>query len=192
MLSSYSLEEFIWNIADLLRGPYRPPQYERVMLPFIVLRRFDCVLAPTKSAVLARLQKMTETERQDLERLERLLPAVAKQPFFNTSPLDFQKLKDDPNHIVHNMERYLDCFSKDIRDIFDYFEFRKEIQILDDANRIYLVVSRFADVDLSPTSVPSEEMATIFENLIRRFNEAAKETAGDHYTPRDVVELITE
>lgn len=192
MLPQPNLEDFLWNIADLLRGPYRPPQYERVMLPLIVLRRFDCVLANTKSAVLERLEKMSDANRQSPEYLESVLCRVAGQRFYNTSKLDFQKLKADPNQIAVNLENYIDSFSKNVRDIFEYFEFRKEINVLDEANRLYQVISRFADIDLSPAAVPPEEMATIFENLIRRFNEAANETAGDHFTPRDVVDLLTD
>ena len=192
MLSQSNLEEFIWNIADLLRGPYRPPQYERVMLPLVVLRRFDCVLASTKADVLARFERMSQAQKDNSKVLDEVLCRVSGQPFFNTSPLDFKRLTDDPGQIARNLSRYIDSFSKEVHDIFDYFEFDKEIQILDEANRLYLLISRFADIDLSPQAVPPEAMADVFENLIRRFNEAANETAGDHFTPRDVVDLLTD
>ena len=191
-MSPSNLEDFLWNLADLLRGPYRPPQYERVMLPLIVLRRFDCVLAATKPAVLERVERMSQIQRDNANYLENVLFAVTKQRFYNLSPIDFEKLKSDPNQIAIGLENYIDSFSEEVRNIFEYFEFRKEIQILDEANRLYQLIKSFADTPLSPADVSPDEMATIFENLIRRFNEAANETAGDHFTPPDVVDLLAD
>ncbi|KAB2969764.1 MAG: SAM-dependent DNA methyltransferase [Thermoanaerobaculia bacterium] len=178
----------IWQIADLLRGPYRPPQYERVMLPLTVLRRFDCVLAPTKPAVVKRYQQVRD--RYKGEALDRVLDRVAGQRFHNHSPLDFAKLKGDPDHVEKHLLSYIQGFSANLRRIFDYFELETEIEKMREANILFLVVSKFAEVDLHPSSVPNEQMGLIFENLIRRFNELANETAGDHFTPREVIRLM--
>jgi type I restriction enzyme M protein len=179
----------IWQIADLLRGPYRPPQYERVMLPMTVLRRFDCVLAPTKARVLAEHDRRKGGRLND-EALDRILNNAAGQRFHNHSPLDFEKLKGDPDHIAEHLVSYIKGFSANVRTIFDFFEFETEIDKMHEANILYLVVSKFCDVDLHPKTVPNEQMGLIFENLIRRFNELANETAGDHFTPREVIRLM--
>ena len=179
----------IWQIADLLRGPYRPPQYERVMLPMTVLRRFDCVLAPSKPKVLTEYAKRKDGRLKG-EALELRLNRVAGQRFHNHSDLDFEKLKGDPDNIETHLVSYIKGFSKTVQDIFDFFEFENEIERMHDANVLYLVVSKFCDVDLHPSNVPNEQMGLIFENLIRRFNELANETAGDHFTPRDVIRLM--
>ncbi|MCX5811229.1 MAG: class I SAM-dependent DNA methyltransferase [Proteobacteria bacterium] len=178
----------IWQIADLLRGPYRPPQYERVMLPMTVLRRFDCVLAPTKDAVLKKYELIKEKHHDTA--LESILDKAAGQRFHNHSPLTFEKLKGDPDNIEKHLVSYIKGFSNNVRTIFDYFEFEGEIEKMREANILYLVVSKFCDVDLHPDKVPNEEMGLIFENLIRRFNELANETAGDHFTPREVIRLM--
>ena len=179
----------IWQIADLLRGPYRPPQYERVMLPMTVLRRFDCVLAPTKARVLAEHERRQGGRLND-DALDRILNNAAGQRFHNHSPLDFEKLKGDPDHIAEHLVSYINGFSANVRTIFDFFEFEGEIEKMREANILYLVVSKFCDVDLHPTAVPNDQMGLIFENLIRRFNELANETAGDHFTPREVIRLM--
>jgi type I restriction enzyme M protein len=171
----------IWQIADLLRGPYRPPQYERVMLPMTVLRRFDCVLASTKAAVLRKHDQVKDKYRD--EALDRILDKAAGQRFHNHSPLDFEKLKGDPDNIEKHLVSYIKGFSANVRKIFEFFELETEIEKMREANILYLVVSKFCDVDLHPTAVPNEQMGLIFENLIRRFNELANETAGDHFTP---------
>ena len=178
----------IWQIADLLRGPYRPPQYERVMLPMTVLRRFDCVLAPTKDKVLAEYEKLKD--RFEGDALDQRLNTAASQQFHNRSELDFERLKGDPDNIDKHLISYIDGFSSKVRDIFDFFEFDKEIELMHESNILYLVVSQFAGVDLHPETVPNEQMGLIFENLIRRFNELANETAGDHFTPRDIIRLM--
>src|SRR5664280_523635 len=179
----------IWQIADLLRGPYRPPQYERVMLPMTVLRRFDCVLAPTKAKVLAEFERRKGGKLEG-DALDTKLNDVAGQRFHNHSPLDFDKLKGDPDKIDEHLVSYIKGFSKNVRDIFDFFEFEAEIERMREANILFLVVSKFCDVDLHPKAVPNEQMGLIFENLIRRFNELANETAGDHFTPREVIRLM--
>ena len=187
------LANFIWSVADLLRGPYRPPQYERVMLPLTVLRRFDAVLSTTKDAVIKRFETL---QGKDPQFVDRLLNEMAKdeegQPlgFHNHSPLNFEKLKGDPNNIGRHLTSYIKGFSENIQKIFERFEFEQEIAKLEEADRLYLVVSQFAEMDLHPSSVDNIGMGLVFEDLIRRFNEAANETAGDHFTPREVIRLM--
>ena len=181
-------ENLIWQIADLLRGPYRPPQYERVMLPMTVLRRFDCVLAPTKAKVLAEYERWGS--RLEGEALDSRLNKAAGQRFHNRSSLDFGKLKGDPDNIERHLVSYINGFSKNVRAIYEFFEFESEVERMREANILYLVVSKFTDVDLHPNRVPNVQMGLIFENLIRRFNELANETAGDHFTPREVIRLM--
>lgn len=184
-----SFANLIWQIADLLRGPYRPPQFERVMLPMTVLRRFDSVLAPTKKKVVAEYEKSLGGKLTG-DALDTKLNKVAGQRFHNRSLLDFEKLKGDPDDINKHLVSYIQGFSANVRRIFEYFEFEAEIEKMHEANILYLVVSKFADVDLHPSRVPNEQMGLIFENLIRRFNELANETAGDHFTPREVIRLM--
>src|SRR6266851_1774411 len=188
MANHYDLTNFIWQIADLLRGPYRPPQYERVMLPMTVLRRFDCVLAPSKGKVLAEHERLGG--KLEGEALDARLNQAAGQRFHNHSPLDFERLKGDPDNIAQHLVSYIQAFSSNVRRVFEFFEFETEIEKMREANILYLVVSKFCDVDLHPDTVPNEQMGLIVENLIRRFNELANETAGDHFTPREVIRLM--
>ena len=191
--SFQQLANFIWSVADLLRGPYRPPQYERVMLPLTVLRRFDAVLAPSKEAVLKR---HAELSAKKIANSDAILNNLAKDEhgnplgFHNHSQLDFHKLKGDPDNIGQHLARYIDGFSENIRRIFDRFNFEQEITKLEESNRLYQVVARFAEIDLHPRTVDNITMGLVFEDLIRRFNEAANETAGDHFTPREVIQLM--
>ena len=178
----------IWQIADLLRGPYRPPQYERVMLPMTVLRRFDCVLATSKANVIAEYKRRSPKLKGPA--LEARLNRAAEQRFHNRADLDFETLMGDPDKIADHLASYISGFSQNVRDIFEFFEFENEIERMSEANILYLVVSKFANVDLHPDTVPNARMGLIFENLIRRFNELANETAGDHFTPRDVIRLM--
>src|SRR5262245_28138511 len=192
MPNHQDLANVIWQIADLLRGPYRPPQYERVMLPMTVLRRFDCVLAGTKEKVLAAYEKHNTKSGSKItgDALDRILDKAAGQRFHNHSRLDFARLKGDPDHIDKHLVSYINGFSANVRRIFDYFEFGNEIERMHEANILYLVVSKFAEVPLHPSAVPNAQMGLAFENLIRRFNELANETAGDHFTPREVIRLM--
>ena len=189
MPNHHELANLIWQIADLLRGPYRPPQYERVMLPMTVLRRFDCVLAPTKNRVLAEYERRRGSKFTD-DALDKVLNKASGERFHNHSRLTFEKLKGDPDHIEKHIVSYIKGFSRNVRTIFEFFEFENEIEKMREANILYLVVSKFSDVDLHPAVVPNEQMGLIFENLIRRFNELANETAGDHFTPREVIRLM--
>lgn len=187
------LANFIWSVADLLRGPYRPPQYERVMLPLTVLRRFDSVLELTKAAVL---KKHAELSAKGQANIDAILNNLAKDEdgkplgFHNHSQLDFRKLKGDPDNIGRHLADYINGFSENIRKIFERFEFDKEIEKLEEANRLYQVVAQFSEMDLHPKRVDNITMGLVFEDLIRRFNEAANETAGDHFTPREVIRLM--
>jgi type I restriction enzyme M protein len=178
---------FIWSVADLLRGPYKPHQYGRVILPLTVLRRLDCVLEPAKAKVL---EKHAALKGSKIKDPEPILNKVAGHTFHNTSKLNFQKLKGEPDKAAQNLSHYIKSFSSRARQIFEYFEFEKEIAKLDESDRLYLVIGKFADIDLHPDVVPNHEMGLIFEDLIRRFNEASNETAGDHFTPREVIRLM--
>ena len=189
MANHHEMANLIWQIADLLRGPYRPPQYERVMLPLTVLRRFDCVLAPTKAKVLAEYEKRKDGKLEG-DALDRKLNAAACQRFHNHSPLTFEKLKGDPDNIDKHLVSYIKGFSANVQKIFEFFEFENEIEKMREANILYLVVRKFSEVDLHPNAVPNEQMGLLFENLIRRFNELANETAGDHFTPREIIRLM--
>ncbi|MCB9367132.1 MAG: SAM-dependent DNA methyltransferase [Calditrichaeota bacterium] len=178
---------FIWSVAELLRGPYRPNQYKDVMLPMTVLRRLDCVLEPTKDKVLA---KAKELKGGKVTNLEPLLNRVSGQPFHNTSKFTFEKLKGDPNNVAANLTNYIKGFSPRARDILEHFGFEEQIAKLDKADRLFLLVSKFSEIDLHPSAVSNLEMGYIFEELIRRFNEASNEEAGDHFTPREVIRLM--
>jgi HsdM N-terminal domain/N-6 DNA Methylase len=200
MSDHQQLSNFIWQVADLLRGPYRPPQSERVMLPLTVLRRFDCVLASTKTEVLKGYTKWKD--KPDAVR-DPILNKIAGQNFHNHSEFSFEGtedgtggrkggLKGDPDNIDKHLMSYINGFSQDIRDIFDRFEFTAEIEKMREANILYLVVSEFCHIDLHPDRVDNIQMGLLFEDLIRRFNELANETAGDHFTPREVIRLMVD
>jgi len=178
---------FIWSVADLLRGPYRPNQYKDVMLPMTVLRRLDCVLEPTKDKVLEQQKKLSGGK---VKNVDPILCRVTGVPFYNTSRYTFEKLKGDPNNIAANLTNYIKGFSTRAREIIEHFGFEEHIAKLDKADRLYLVVSKFCDFDLHPHNVSNIEMGYIFEELIRRFNEASNEEAGDHFTPREVICLM--
>jgi len=177
---------FIWSVADLLRGDYKQSEYGRVILPLVVLRRLDCVLEPTKAQVLQRHTALTGR----IENIEPVLQAVAGQQFFNTSPLDFRRLLDDPANIADNLRAYIAAFSLGARDVIEKFDLAAQITKLDRANLLFLVISKFADIDLHPEAVSNVEMGYLYEELIRRFSELSNETAGEHFTPREVIRLM--
>jgi len=185
-MNHQSLSAFIWSVADLLRGDYKQSEYGRVILPFTVLRRLDCVLEGTKAAVLAEL---AEKEKQGLNP-EPFLLRKAGQSFFNASPLDLRKLVGDQDHIRENLFSYIAAFSPAVRDIFERFEFHTHIERLAKAGLLYQVAERFAGIDLHPNRVDNHQMGLVFEELIRRFAELSNETAGEHFTPREVIRLM--
>jgi len=188
---------FIWNIANKLRGPYRPPQYRRVMLPLIVLRRFDLVLAENKQKVLDEKKRLEEKGITG-PALEKALSRIAandrKQELFNISGFTFEKLLGDAPNIAGNLIAYIQGFSPRARDIFDKFEFETEIAKLDEANRLFLIIKEFcsAEINLSPKAISNLQMGYLFEELVRKFNEQANEEAGDHFTPREVIRLMVQ
>jgi type I restriction enzyme M protein len=185
-VSDQNLSSFIWSVADLLRGDYKQSDYGKVILPFTVLRRLDCVLEPNKAAVLAELAKRTAAKINP----EPFLLRKSGQLFYNTSPLDLKKLMGDQDHIAENLRKYLEGFSSAVRDIFVHFEFHTQIDRLRKANLLYLVTEKFATIDLHPDVVSNAQMGAVFEELIRKFAELSNETAGEHFTPREVIRLM--
>jgi len=181
------LANFIWSIADLLRGDYKQSYYGKIILPFTVLRRLDCVLEPTKQKVLDYLPKL---KLMKIKNTEPVLNKVAGFNFHNKSKLDFEKLRSDPDNIAANLRNYINGFSSGGREIVEYFSFNDQIARLDEANLLFLVASRFAEVDFHPDDVSSIEMGYVFEELIRKFSELSNETAGEHFTPREVIRLM--
>lgn len=186
---------FIWDLADLLRGSYKRNEYQKVILPFTVLKRFDSVLEYSKKDVLETYNKYKDT----IENLDPVLSSVAVDKndnelgFYNYSKYDFKSLIQDPEHIEENLMHYLDSFSPNIQDIFDNFYIKNHIARLSKANLLFLLVKKFSEskLDLHPDKVSNHEMGTIFEELIRKFSEQSNEEAGEHFTPRDVVKLMT-
>ncbi len=181
-----NLSSFIWSVADLLRGDYKQSEYGKVILPFTVLRRLDCVLEPTKVAVLA---EKVAREKAGLNPESFLLRATGTF-FHNTSPLDLKKLMGDQDHIGENLRAYLQAFSPAVRDIFESFEFHTQIDKLAKSGLLYMVTEKFANIDLHPDRVSNAEMGAVFEELIRKFAELSNETAGEHFTPREVIRLM--
>jgi type I restriction enzyme M protein len=186
---------FIWSVADLLRGEFKQSQYGRVILPFTLLRRLECVLAESKDTVVAQAEKVKAMNLPEAAQEKMILRATLSPKtnkglsFFNTSPMDLGKIGQ--SDIKDNLENYIQCFSTDAREIFEHFKFDEFVGLLDDANLLFKVVKKFATTDLSPSKVSNHEMGLIFEELIRRFAESSNETAGEHFTPRDIVRLTT-
>ena len=182
---------FIWSVADLLRGDYKQSEYGRVILPLVVLRRLDCVLEPTKQAVLAAAERHGQHLSEESQ-LAPFLERAAGHRFFNTSRFTLTRLLDDPPNLAANLDAYIRGFSADVRDTFEKFEFEVHIGRLDRADLLYLVLSRFVEIDLHPDEVSNEEMGYLYEELIRRFSELSNETAGEHFTPREVIRLMVD
>jgi type I restriction enzyme M protein len=174
---------FIWSVADLLRGDYKQSEYGRVILPFTVLRRLDCVLEPTKGAFLREFERWRDRVR-DPEPI--LREAAGGLGFFNTSRLTFRRLLDDPERIGDNLIEYVNGFSSLAADVMEKFDFRSQVRRLERANLLYQVVGKFCDIDLHPENVSNLEMGYLYEELIRRFSELSNETAGEHFSPREV------
>ncbi|WP_059410997.1 type I restriction-modification system subunit M [Cupriavidus basilensis] len=186
-MNHQALSSFIWSVADLLRGDYKQSEYGRVILPFTVLRRLDCVLESTKAAVLA---EFASKSKAGLNPEPFLLRLAGDTKFYNTSPLDLVKLLGDQDHIRQNLYAYVQAFSPAARDIFERFDFYTQVERLAKANLLYLVTEKFANIELHPTTVDNAQMGLVFEELIRKFAEISNETAGEHFTPREVIRLM--
>jgi type I restriction enzyme M protein len=177
----------VLTIANLLRGPYRPPQYRRVMLPMTVLRRLDCVLEQTKDAVL---KEYAQLKGKPDKAITARLNKITGYQFHNTSKYTFKKLIGDPDNIAKNLLNYIKGFSENARKIFEFYKFEQEIEKLEESNRLFLILKEFTKVDFHPSAVTNVDMGSIFEELVRKFNEQANEEAGDHFTPREVIRLM--
>ena len=185
-MAAGNLSAFIWSVADLLRGDFKQSDYGKVILPFTILRRLDCALEATKVAALAEHEKR---KAQGLDSAP-FLPRVTGYSFYNTSRLDLGKLLADPNNVKQHLMAYLGGFSTNVADIFEKYEFEKQIDRLATAKLLYLVIQKFAEVDLHPNQVSNSDMGLVFEELIRKFAELSNETAGEHFTPREVIRLM--
>lgn len=185
-MNQHVLSSFIWSVADLLRGDYKQSEYGKVILPFTVLRRLDCVLAPTKATVLK------EKEKREAAGVDphQFLLRKAGTTFYNTSPMDLKALLGDQDHLRQNLHAYVQGFSPDARDLFERFEFATQVERLAKADLLYLVAEKFANIDLHPDRVDNARMGHVFEELIRKFAELSNETAGEHFTPREVIRLM--
>ena len=185
-MNQQALSSFLWSVADLLRGDYRQSDYGKVILPFTVLRRLDCVLGPTKDAVL---EELALRQSQGMNP-EPFLLRKSGQSFYNTSKLDLKKLLGDQDNIAANLYSYVQAFSPAVRDIFERFEFSAQVDRLGKAGLLYQVTEKFTQIDLHPDRVDNHQMGLVFEELIRRFAELSNETAGEHFTPREVIRLM--
>ncbi|ELI1752163.1 type I restriction-modification system subunit M [Vibrio cholerae] len=181
-----SVAAFLWSVADLLRGDFKQSQYGRIILPFTLLRRLECVLEATKPEVLAKYETV---KAMPIEAQDKLLTHAAKLSFYNTSKMDLNRLGE--TGVASNLESYIQSFSPNAREIFEHFDFFNTIDKLEEADLLYKVAKRFATTDLHPNNISNYGMGLVFEELIRRFAESSNETAGEHFTPRDIVELTT-
>ncbi|EJG1063798.1 SAM-dependent DNA methyltransferase [Vibrio parahaemolyticus O1] len=181
-----STAAFLWSVADLLRGDFKQSQYGRIILPFTLLRRLECVLEVTKPDVLAKYEAV---KAMPIEAQDKLLTHAAQLSFYNTSKMDLNRLGE--TGVASNLESYIQSFSPNAREIFEHFDFFNTIDKLEEADLLYKVAKRFATTDLHPNTISNYGMGLVFEELIRRFAESSNETAGEHFTPRDIVELTT-
>ncbi|MGW1878479.1 type I restriction-modification system subunit M [Streptomyces sp. NPDC001975] len=180
------LANHAWSVADLLRGDYKQSDYGKVILPFTVLRRLECVLEPTRDKVVETVARFAG---QDLD-TDRFLRKASGHAFYNKSELTLRKIAADPQNAAKNLQIYVGAFSDNAREVLDKYEFNQQVRKLDGANLLYQVIGRFTDLDLHPEVVPNHNMGYIFEELIRRFAEQSNETAGEHFTPREVIKLM--
>ncbi len=185
-MNQQALSSFIWSVADLLRGDYKQSEYGKVILPFTVLRRLDCVLESTKEAVLA---EFADKQKAGINP-EPFLLRKSGQSFYNTSPMNMKKLMGDQDHIKENLYAYIQGFAPAVRDIFERFDFYTQIDRLAKSGLLYQVAEKFANIDLHPETVSNSQMGLVFEELIRKFAEISNETAGEHFTPREVIRLM--
>jgi len=185
-MTPQSLSSFIWSVADLLRGNFKQSEYGRVILPFTILRRLDCVLGETKQDVLAEHVAKSKAGLNP----DQFLLRKAGQSFYNICPLDLTRLLGDQDNIRQNLYAYIQGFSSSARDIFERFDFYSQIERLAKDDLLYLVTEKFANIDLHPRAVDNASMGMVFEELIRKFAEISNETAGEHFTPREVIRLM--
>ncbi|MBL8862887.1 MAG: SAM-dependent DNA methyltransferase [Planctomycetes bacterium] len=189
MMNHSEIVSFLWGVADLIRDTFKRGKYQDVILPLTVLRRLDCVLAERKDKVLA---KQAELRTKRLENLDPQLRKVAGYAFYNTSRYDFEKLLSDAPHLAANLRNYIAGFSPNMREVLEKFDFDNTLSKLDEAGLLFQVLERFKGVDLHPDKIDNPTMGTIFEELLRKFNEALNENPGEHFTPRDVVHLMVD
>ncbi|MFH8464092.1 N-6 DNA methylase [Streptomyces sp. NPDC017991] len=180
------LANHAWSVADLLRGDYRQSDYGKVILPFTVLRRLECVLEPTREKVVETVARFAGQEIDT----DHFLRKASGHSFHNKSDLTLRKIAADPQNAAKNLQIYVGAFSENAREVLDKYEFNQQVRKLDSANLLYQVIGRFTDLDLHPDVVPNHNMGYIFEELIRRFAEQSNETAGEHFTPREVIKLM--
>lgn len=179
--------QMIWNIADILRGGWHQYEYQNVILPLVVLKRLDSILKNSKSKVLDQYN-----EYKGKVEVDPILKKTSNAGFYNTSPYDFKKLTEEPSQVASNFRNYLSGFSENIQDIFEKFNFDKQLERLEGGNLLFLIIQELNKVDLHPNTVDNHQMGLIFEELLRKFSEMSNETAGEHYTPRDVIKLMVE
>ncbi|WP_406500868.1 type I restriction-modification system subunit M [Streptomyces sp. NBC_01590] len=180
------LANHAWSVADLLRGDYKQSDYGKVILPFTVLRRLECVLEPTREKVA---ETAARFEGQEID-TDHFLRRASGHSFYNKSNLTLKKIVGDPQGAAANLQRYVGSFSDNAREVLEKYEFNQQVRKLDSANLLYQVMGKFTDLDLRPEVVPNHNMGYIFEELIRRFSEQSNETAGEHFTPREVIKLM--
>ncbi|MFE1951987.1 N-6 DNA methylase [Streptomyces sp. NPDC059524] len=180
------LANHAWSVADLLRGDYKQSDYGKVILPFTVLRRLECVLEPTRDNVVETVAKF---QGQDID-TDRFLRRASGHAFYNTSDLTLKKIAADPGTAAKNLQVYVGAFSPNAQEVLEKYDFQQQVKKLDEANLLYKVLGKFTDFDLHPEAVPNHNMGYIFEELIRRFSEQSNETAGEHFTPREVIKLM--
>jgi len=178
---------FIWSIAELLRGDYKQSEYGKVILPLTVLRRLDCVLADTKAKVLKEFPKI---QSMNVQNIDPILNNISGYNFHNRSLYDFDKLIADPEHIAANIRNYIAGFSDSARDIIENFAFEVQLARLEEANLLFMVIKRFQEIDLHPKKIDNNHMGYLYEELIRRFSELSNETAGEHFSPREIIRLM--
>lgn len=186
-MAEQSISSLIWSTADLLRGDYKQSDYGKIILPFTLLRRLECVLEPTRDDVLAE----NEARKNLGIPMDQFLTRKSGHSFYNTSRYTLTKLMSDSNNIRENLDSYINDFSPNALEIFEKYEFTTQIDKLNESNLLYMIVEKFATIDLHPNAISNHEMGLMFEELIRKFAEASNETAGEHFTPRDIVRLTT-
>ena len=187
-MAQETLSAFIWSIANLLRGDFKQYEYGKVILPFTLLRRLECVIEEKKDLIL---EEFNQRKNLPKTAIDTYLKTKTGLNFYNTSPFTLQKLLSDPNNLKDNLESYINSFSDNARDVFEHYKFSEIIERLEEAGLLYLIVEKFASIDLHPEKVNNHQMGLIFEELIRKFAEISNETAGEHFTPRDIVRLVT-